>query len=535
MTRKRGEHGVIILTAVFFIAFTILTSNLFRIAVEQKNVAAAATEGTFTLQVGECQGTVYDRNIRPLNNSDTKLLAAAVPLALDRESTAEYAIDKEKFLTEFDKGLPFVFECTDKALESDGLTIFETPVRYSERQLARHVIGYLSDNKGADGIEYAYDQLLRGDIPQNSVSYNTDGFGHILIGDGKKVFRSTAYKRGVVLTIDKDIQKICEDCGKGINTGAIVIADIKSGEILGMASFPSYDPDKLTDAIEDSRCPLIDRALYSYSVGSVFKLVTAAAALEQGMGGFQYICTGTTEVEGKSFNCHKLDGHGIQGISEAMTNSCNTFFIELARSLDMEKFRRKASNLGFGKENYLCVGITGSGGVLPTEKELSVPAELANFAFGQGRLTATPLQITQLTCGIANRGKMPELSLVKGLTADGSAVSGERRSRLYTVMTEDDAESLRKMMIKAVRENENSKAKGKKMSVGAKTSTAQTGHYNAKGEELCHAWITGFFPARQPKYAVTVLIENGGYGNDAAAPVFRNIADRIKELGDKEH
>ena len=129
---------------------------------------------------------------------------------------------------------------------------------------------------------------------------------------------------------------------------------------------------------------------------------------------------------------------------------------------------------------------------------------------------------------------MPELSLVKGLTADGSAVSGERRSRLYTVMTEDDAESLRKMMIKAVRENENSKAKGKKMSVGAKTSTAQTGHYNAKGEELCHAWITGFFPARQPKYAVTVLIENGGYGNDAAAPVFRNIADRIKELGDKE-
>ena len=116
MTRKRGEHGVIILTAVFFIAFTILTSNLFRIAVEQKNVAAAATEGTFTLQVGECQGTVYDRNIRPLINADTELLAAAVPLALDRESTAEYAIDKEKFLAEFDKGLPFVFECTDKAL-----------------------------------------------------------------------------------------------------------------------------------------------------------------------------------------------------------------------------------------------------------------------------------------------------------------------------------------------------------------------------------------------------------------------------------
>ena len=86
------------------------------------------------------------------------------------------------------------------------------------------------------------------------------------------------------------------------------------------------------------------------------------------------------------------------------------------------------------------------------------------------------------------------------------------------------------MMISAVRDNENSKARTKKMSVGAKTSTAQTGKFNDSGEELCHAWITGFFPARQPKYAVTVLIEDGGYGNDAAAPVFRRIAERMSEF-----
>jgi penicillin-binding protein 2 len=97
-------------------------------------------------------------------------------------------------------------------------------------------------------------------------------------------------------------------------------------------------------------------------------------------------------------------------------------------------------------------------------------------------------------------------------------------------MNKEDAEALRKMMVLAVRENDNSKARTKKISVGAKTSTAQTGRYNKKGEELCHAWITGFFPARKPKYAVTVLIENGGYGNDAAAPVFRRIAERIADL-----
>ena len=125
---------------------------------------------------------------------------------------------------------------------------------------------------------------------------------------------------------------------------------------------------------------------------------------------------------------------------------------------------------------------------------------------------------------------MPVLRLIKGLTADGSAVSGEKAPQISEVMNKEDAEALRKMMVLAVRENDNSKARTKKISVGAKTSTAQTGRYNKKGEELCHAWITGFFPARKPKYAVTVLIENGGYGNDAAAPVFRRIAEKIADL-----
>jgi len=297
-----------------------------------------------------------------------------------------------------------------------------------------------------------------------------------------------------------------------------------------MASFPDYDPSEMEKAMNDIRCPLIDRALYSYSVGSVFKLVTAASALEQGFGGNMYSCSGSIDIGGKQFNCHKLDGHGLQDMSEAMKNSCNTYFIDLAQSLDIEEFRRKATYLGFGRENYLCAGITGSGGVLPTCEELTVPAELANFAFGQGKLSATPLQITQLTCAIAGGGRMPVLRLIKGLTADGSAVSGEKSPQISEVMNKEDAEALRKMMVLAVRENDNSKARTKKISVGAKTSTAQTGRYNEKGEELCHAWITGFFPARKPKYAVTVLIENGGYGNDAAAPVFRRIAEKMADL-----
>ena len=164
-----------------------------------------------------------------------------------------------------------------------------------------------------------------------------------------------------------------------------------------------------------------------------------------------------------------------------------------------------------------------------------MPAELANFSFGQGKLTATPLQITQLTCAIANNGKMPILRMIKGLTPDGEKPVVEKKPQISEVMSEKTAEKIRNMMVLAVTGNKRSKAKSSKISVGAKTSTAQTGHYNDEGEELCHAWITGFFPAKEPKYAVTVLIENGGYGNDAAAPVFREIAEKITDLDQRRN
>lgn len=533
MVRKCGESGVIIITALFFVCFTVIGVRFFCIAGKQDNVSAAKLEQTFTLEVGKCQGTIYDRNMKPLVNAETVRKAAAVPRLLDMESTAESAVNKEAFYSEFFKGRPFVYECNEKAIESDGLTVFEVPVRYSKSQTARHVIGYLSDDSGADGIEYAYDSVLRGELRSNSVSYKIDGFGQILAGVRKEVFRTDDHKSGIVLTLDKDIQEICEKSGSSISTGAVVCADIKNGDILAMASFPDYNPSDLGKALNDERCPLINRALYSYSVGSVFKIVTAAAALEQDCGDILYECSGMTDVAGKNFNCHKLDGHGIQDISQAMTNSCNTYFINLARSLDIDEYRRTASYFGFGKENYLCAGITGTGGVLPSKKELQIPAELANFAFGQGKLTASPLQITQMTCAVANKGKMPVLRLINGMTANGSDTVKSKESQLSAAMSAETAEKLREMMVLAISGNENSKAKSNIVSIGAKTSTAQTGQYNSDGEELCHAWITGFFPADAPKYALTVFIENGGYGNDAAAPVFRSIAESIQKLNSK--
>lgn len=525
--RKKSEHRVILVTAVFFIMFIVLSGDYYAISVKQTYVRAAEKNAVLTVKADDSQGTVYDRNMKPLVNTGKRYIAAAVPSAVSADETAGYSADREEFMKLYEKGVPFTFECREDTPENEGLTVFEVPERYSEDQTACHLIGYISEGEGVDGIEYAYDSMLRNNGGENSVSYTMDGSGNVMIGEGKRVTRSSISKSGVVLTIDSDIQRICEECGEGIGKGAIIAADVKNGDILAMASFPSYDCKDVGASLVSPDCPLIDRCLYSYSVGSVFKLVTAAEAIEEGMGNMMYDCSGSIDIIGQVFNCHKADGHGLQEIGVAMTNSCNTYFINLAECLDTVKFRQLANDIGFGRENWLCAGITGSAGVLPTVEDLRIPAELANFSFGQGKLTATPLQITQLVCTIANKGEMPVLRLVRGLTIDGEYVSGEKEVRVSRIMKEDTAEQLRKMMIMAVRDNKNSNARSRKVSVGAKTSTAQTGRFDEKGEELCNAWITGFFPARKPRYAVTVLIEDGGYGNDAAAPVFRKIAEEI--------
>ena len=526
--QKRTERGIIALTAIFFLLFTILACNYYRIAFSQEYVSAAQERSEVTISAGEIEGTIYDRNMKPIVNAETVTKAVIVPSAVECQKAEKSAVDKSEFREAYAKGEPFVFECTENTPESDGLTVFEIPERYSETQLASHIVGYISDGSGMDGLEYAYDSVLRGDTAENSVTYNVDGFGHILIGDGKEVVRTQAYS-GVVTTIDSELQRICEKCGKNIEKGAIVLADIKTGDILAMASFPTYSPNEIENALTDESLPLINRALYSYSVGSVFKLVTAAQAIDEGFADFMYDCTGNINIKGQCFNCHKLSGHGLQSMSDAMTNSCNTYFINLSSSLNVESFRKLAYSLGFGRENYLCAGITGSAGVLPTTKQLMIPAELANFSFGQGKLTATPLQITQLTCAIGGEGKMPVLRLIMGVTVDGETVGNEKQPQISQVLEPETAEQLKKLMIFAIRNNKDSNARTNKISVGAKTSTAQTGRVDENGVELCNGWITGFFPARKPKYALTVLVEDGGYGNDCAAPIFRSIVEKIYE------
>lgn len=517
------------LSLIFVFVFAVVILRYWCIATETEYAAMAREYGKYKVSVENGDGYIYDRNFFPLVNENNKYITVTANSG-NSKSLEQEAADIKEFREQTANKKPFAFESLKKLDDNLYTTTFEVPERYSENQIAQHLIGYKSEGVGVSGIEYAYDKVLRGNTSENTVSYNCDGYGKVMLGEGKKVERETDLKYGVVTTIDYEIQKICEEAGKDIEKGAILITEVKTGDILAMASFPSYSVDNLSDSLNDERSPLINRCFYSYSIGSIFKLVTACEAINSGYADFVYNCTGSVDVYGKKFRCHDHNGHGQQDMIQAMTNSCNTYFIELSKKLDTESFRNTAFSLGFGREIHLFAGGIASTGILPTVKELSIPAELANFSFGQGKLSATPLHINQLTCAIANEGQIPVLRVIKGVTADGETIGNEKAPQLSSVMEPETAQLLRTLMAAAINNNENSNAKPYNVMAAGKTSTAQTGKFDENGLELYNAWITGYFPVYEPEYAVTVLIEDGGYGNDSSAPVFRKIIEKIQKI-----
>lgn len=525
------QKRIIGVAITFALLFTTLFTRIYVIVSDEKYVQAGKNQSVCKIEAITSNANIYDRNFMKLVNNKNQIYAAINPTPEAVSEILPVVYDKEDFYSQLVYGSPFICRINEAVEENEDITVFESAERYSENQFAEHIIGYVREGVGITGIESAYDEYLRSNSSTFSVTYNIDGKGGVLQGVDKKVVRPEEMKEGVVLTIDKYIQAICELMEDKVKKGAIVVMDVQSGDILAMASFPSYSADKLGEALENKDSPLINRCIYSYSVGSIFKLVTCLSAFEQGINeDFSYECTGEISVDGQTFKCHDLSGHGKLDMTGAIRESCNPYFIKLSEKIDTEFFHSVAERLGFGRAYSLANGINCSGGNLQSVEELSIPAEKANFSFGQGKLLATPLQICTFTASIANEGKLYNPRLVIGTTNDGENVDSEEPQKYTQVFDRDTAFRLQDLMIAAVNGNTNSNARPSNVRAAGKTSTAQTGVFDENGEELCHGWITGYFPISQPKYAVTVLCEDGGYGNDTAAPIFKEIAERIKNI-----
>lgn len=497
---------------------------------------AGTSYSTKTLTVGETRGNIYDCNMKKLVNRNEKLICAARNGADSLLYLAEHKKDKrtELIKQQLFKGLPVVFE-TDEKISNDDMETFCVPQRYDESDFLCHVIGYTdSSSKGVCGIEKAYDEILTQGSGKLSVTFACDANGKALSGIMPTVIdENFSSICGVILTIDEDIQKIAENAMKecGIKSGACVILSADDAGVSAMVSLPTYQRGKLSEAISGENSPLVNKALSAYAVGSVFKPVIGCAALESGTKtDFGYKCGGVTEVNDIKYGCNKQTAHGEVNLKSALEVSCNTYFINLAMKMKASSIYNFCTDMGFSQENYLCSSIIADSGTFPEEKELENIGTRANISFGQGDLTATPVQLAAAYLAIADGGYYKYPYLVKGtITPDGEITQTQKKPD-SKVISKNTCNIMKDNLISVVESGNAYRAQCSLCTAAGKTGTAQSGSYNSDGQEILRTWFVGFFPANDPLYSVAILSEDGQSGAQDCAPVFSLIAENTMRM-----
>ena len=458
-----------------------------------------------------------------------------------------------------------------------GVEISVKPVRqYVYGALAAHLLGYVGapphidelpdvkdynfyqpDVEGKSQIESAYDKWIRGKPGVRVMSRNVKGAIESEV-------RRDPPKQGnnVYLTIDARIQYIAERALRmsGIGRGAAVVVDPKNGEILAMATIPSYDPNVFIPSVskddwqvlnDDETDPLTNRAISSYAPGSTYKTVTALAGLRKGIPATRtYNCSGGVTYGNKYMKCWIADkggAHGTLNLPDALKNSCNCFFYQWGNAAGIDNIDAVGQQLGLGKKSG--IPLTGeSPGILPSPAWLKMisPAErwsdgyTANTSIGQGFVLASPLQMAMVTATIANRGISYEPRLVlkvvdqQGVDVkdeDGKLVAPPEpkiRADLHAVnITDQQIESVREGMRRVVADGTGKRAQIKGITVAGKTGTAQFWRGTKKDN---HTWFITFAPYEDPKYAICVMVQGAKSGGGVSAPIAQKIMEECFAL-----
>lgn len=487
------------------------------------------------LEVAEKRGNIYDCNLNPLVNEEKYNAAAIAPVGESASIMKNYLRDEEysELISRLSKGELVLVKTDEKIEDSEGITSLSPYLRYSENQLLAHTIGYLDtgSGRGVSGLEKSYDKYFVENSGTLSVAYYVDALGRILSGGEDEIIHDEySNKSGLVLTIDREIQRMAEECadeGK-LDKGSIVILDAKNGKIKAMVSRPNFNPNKIEDYLNDENSPLINRSLTEYSVGSVFKLVVCAAALESGISpDFTNDCTGQIEVDGIVFHCHKLSGHGVLDMKNGFALSCNTYFISLAQKVGKEKILETAEKMGFGTSVDIAHSLSCDTGYLPSLNDIATSGDLANLSFGQGRLMASPVQIAAAFLTVASGGNYCYPTIVEGFADENMNVTHSEQKPPTPVFNEKIVKQLQSFLKYSVDYGGGTLAKPEGSTAGGKTATAQTGWYK-NGVEVYHAWFAGYYPTDDPKYVMAILKEEGDGGSTDCAPIFRDIAEKIE-------
>lgn len=518
---------------LIFAMMGLAVHSLVNVSGEAEYVAAAGQQSLYRLDVARSRGTIYDCNLAPLTGSTGQWVAAVAPTieAVGALETATYGRIHDRLALALEDGKPFTLELS-KPIEHPCIDVFNVPRRYAENQLCPHVIGYLDGmGRGASGVELAMDDALAQYSGQLTVYYQVDALGRAIAGAQRRTEDSLEYTAGgVAVTIDSALQRLAEEASEGLGKGAVVVTEVPDCKIRALVSLPDFQQDRIADAADDPDSPLVNRAFSAYAPGSVFKLVTAAAALEEGSALKAFDCTGSINAGGLMFSCYDGQPHGRVGLQEAIEMSCNGYFISTARALGGQPVLSMAYSLGFGEEQEFGRGLYSSGGSLPDAQSLKNYRALANFSFGQGDLSVTPLQLCGMMNAIASGGEYRSPKLIEGLVTDDRKLKPQEpvSDVELTAMSPRTARLLQQYLIGAAEDGTGAKAAPEDCVSGIKTGTAQTGAYE-DGQELLNFWYCGFISDESgPRYCITVLKE-GALDSGSAPEAFKTLAESIAD------
>jgi penicillin-binding protein 2 len=410
----------------------------------------------------------------------------------------------------------------------------------SERQLREREFAGLTagDLVGQAGLEQQYNRSLMG----------KDGLRRLIVNSrGREVaeLHRDPPEEGpsLTLTLDQDLQAAMEQAFHG-RAGSGVALNPETGEILAMTSTPAYDPNQFSTGVEpaawnrllsDPETPLMNRVIQGqYAPGSTFKIVMAAAALEEGVitPNTTFYCPGYLSIYDTVFRCNKPAGHGLVTLHEALAQSCNVFFYQVGVRLEIERIAKWAKRLGLGAAAGIDLPYEAAGLVpspewkLRTQKLPWYAGETVSVAIGQGQLTVTPLQLARVAAVIANGGRLPRPHLVKAI-GDRPVVA---EAPVDLALKQATVDAIRSGMCAVVNEHGTGRrAQLPGVMVCGKTGSAQVVAHarlargNATESMLPHGWFLAFAPADHPTIALAILVEHGGSGGEAAAPVAREI------------
>ncbi|MBN1872230.1 MAG: penicillin-binding protein 2 [Candidatus Omnitrophica bacterium] len=520
------------------------------------------------------RGNIYDRNMNLLAGSRLAFDCAIIPQEFDSESgqlgalclllgeplEAIRDIINKNTIAPFapltlkkDIGKETAIKISEKIVDLPGVIIHTYPARfYPHANACAHVTGYVGkinedelsvlrdygykmrDVVGRGGLELYYDDYLKGESGGRQTEVDSRG----------RELRSLGIKEpekglDIMTTIDIDLQEYASSLLEGLR-GSIIVLESETGQILSMVSKPDYDPNifiypdnslQVKRLLDRKDYPFVNRGISGlYPPGSVFKVVTATAALELGKIGDdeRLNCNGYYMIGNRRFNCWRKKGHGSQKITEAIRNSCNVFFYQLGLKAGPDALTDFAERYQLNLPTNIDLPYEKSG-VVPSgswkrrfRKEAWYKGDTLNFAIGQGYLSLTPIGILKVYNTIAQNGYLITPIVVKNI--GNVDVYNVEKSRIN--VTSNTFAAIKRGVGMAV-EDENGTAHRAYVGgvdVAGKTGTAQTGAAST------HAWFAGFAPNDKPRIAIVIFVEHGGKGGSIPCEIASKIFTKLKEL-----